>query len=367
MIVVTGQLSIDDALALVLARVQPLDAEDVPLRLAAGRVLRRVWPRRDRPAAVRQLGDGWLRRARRRHARTPVGDRPVCCRSPVFRDASGARGRRHLDRRCRPAGCRRDRAGRGNEPRRWQRRRRGCEAGCPSAAARRGRAGGRGGRSGRRAPPSSGARRVGRRRDCEHQGFPPSARGCARNRDRAAAAGLAVGTGRDLRGQHAAAHRPARRRGRRCRACWRRLPTTPRRPPLRSRPGSTADVLVTSGGVSVGPHDLVRAGLAELGVEEVFWRVAVRPGRPIAFGVRGRTLVFGLPGNPVSSLVGCELFVRPAVLALQGVAEPGPSFMPGSSAPRSAATRDVLSCSAPGCGSNRTGSSSNRCAARSRT
>jgi molybdopterin molybdotransferase len=93
--------------------------------------------------------------------------------------------------------------------------------------------------------------------------------------------------------------------------------------------GLAADVLVTSGGVSVGPHDLVRRIEAELGVEEVFWRVAVRPGKPVSFGVRGRTLVFGLPGNPVSSLVGCELFVRPAVLALQGAAEPGPRFASG--------------------------------------
>jgi molybdopterin molybdotransferase len=93
--------------------------------------------------------------------------------------------------------------------------------------------------------------------------------------------------------------------------------------------GLLADVLVTSGGVSVGPHDLVRGLLRELGVEEVFWRVAVKPGKPVAFGVRGRTLVFGLPGNPVSSLVGCELFVRPAVLALQGAAEPGPVFGEG--------------------------------------
>jgi molybdopterin molybdotransferase len=89
------------------------------------------------------------------------------------------------------------------------------------------------------------------------------------------------------------------------------------------------DVLVTSGGVSVGPHDLVRRIEAELGIEEIFWRVAVRPGKPVSFGVRGRTLVFGLPGNPVSSLVGCELFVRPAVLALQGAAEPGPRFASG--------------------------------------
>jgi molybdopterin molybdotransferase len=93
--------------------------------------------------------------------------------------------------------------------------------------------------------------------------------------------------------------------------------------------GLSADVLVTSGGVSVGVYDLVRATEAELGVREVFWRVAVRPGKPIAFGVRNRTLVFGLPGNPVSSLVGFELFVRPALLALQGHAGPRPMFRPG--------------------------------------
>ena len=93
--------------------------------------------------------------------------------------------------------------------------------------------------------------------------------------------------------------------------------------------GLEADLLVSTGGVSVGPHDLVRRVEAELGVEEVFWRVAVKPGKPVVFGVRGRTLVFGLPGNPVSSLVGFELFVRPAVLALQGLADPRPRFLPG--------------------------------------
>jgi molybdopterin molybdotransferase len=90
-----------------------------------------------------------------------------------------------------------------------------------------------------------------------------------------------------------------------------------------------ADVAVTSGGVSVGPHDLVRAVAAELGVEEVFWGVAMRPGKPLSFGVCGDTLVFGLPGNPVSSLVGAELFVRPALLALQGALEPGPRWLSG--------------------------------------
>jgi molybdopterin molybdotransferase len=93
--------------------------------------------------------------------------------------------------------------------------------------------------------------------------------------------------------------------------------------------GLTADVLVTAGGVSVGPHDLVRRVEAELGVEEVFWGVAVKPGKPISFGVLGARLVFGLPGNPVSALVGFELFVRPALLALQGAADPLPRFERG--------------------------------------
>ena len=105
-----------------------------------------------------------------------------------------------------------------------------------------------------------------------------------------------------------------------------------------------ADVVITSGGVSVGPHDLVRAALADLGAEEVFWRVAVRPGKPVAFSVRGRTLVFGLPGNPVSALVGFELFVRPALLALQGAREPRPLYLPArlAAAVRQNADRDEL-------------------------
>ena len=94
--------------------------------------------------------------------------------------------------------------------------------------------------------------------------------------------------------------------------------------------GLEADLLVTSGGVSVGPHDLVRRIEAELGVEEVFWRVAVKPGKPLSFGVRGDTLVFGLPGNPVSSLVCFEVFVRPVVLTLQGAPAVGPPFRHGA-------------------------------------
>ena len=94
--------------------------------------------------------------------------------------------------------------------------------------------------------------------------------------------------------------------------------------------GLEADVFVTSGGVSVGEHDLVRAIERDLGVDEIFWRVAVKPGKPISFGVRGQTLVFGLPGNPVSSLVGFVLFVRPAVAALSGFANPQPEFRAGT-------------------------------------
>jgi molybdopterin molybdotransferase len=108
--------------------------------------------------------------------------------------------------------------------------------------------------------------------------------------------------------------------------------------------GLEHDVLVSSGGVSVGPHDLVRRIERELGVEEVFWRVAVKPGKPVSFAVRNSTLVFGLPGNPVSALVGFELFVRPAILALQGHAEPLPRLEPGrlAAAVRQNPNRDQL-------------------------
>ena len=79
-----------------------------------------------------------------------------------------------------------------------------------------------------------------------------------------------------------------------------------------------ADVVVLSGGVSVGPHDHVKPALEALGVEEIFWRVALRPGRPTWFGTHGDKLVFGLPGNPVSAMVTFVLFARPALAALQG-------------------------------------------------
>jgi molybdopterin molybdotransferase len=81
---------------------------------------------------------------------------------------------------------------------------------------------------------------------------------------------------------------------------------------------SGADVVIASGGVSVGPHDHVKGALSELGVEERFWGVSLRPGKPTWFGTRGDVLAFGLPGNPVSAMVTFQLFVRPALAALQG-------------------------------------------------
>ncbi len=85
-----------------------------------------------------------------------------------------------------------------------------------------------------------------------------------------------------------------------------------------------ADVLVLSGGVSVGDYDLVRAQLEVWGVKPVFWQVRIKPGKPVFFGLRGRQLVFGLPGNPTSAMVTFWLFVRPAVDRLLGRAAAGP-------------------------------------------
>ncbi len=78
------------------------------------------------------------------------------------------------------------------------------------------------------------------------------------------------------------------------------------------------DVIVTTGGVSVGDYDYVRPVLARAGVAVQFWKVAMKPGKPVVFGMKGRVPVFGLPGNPVSALVAFEQFVRPCLLKLQG-------------------------------------------------
>ena len=104
------------------------------------------------------------------------------------------------------------------------------------------------------------------------------------------------------------------------------------------------DMLITTGGASVGPHDLVRKVQAELRVEELFWGVAIKPGKPVAFGVRRDHLVFNLPGNPVSVLATFELLVRPAINALLGLPDPLPAFRNGTlaAAVRRNAERDEL-------------------------
>ena len=84
------------------------------------------------------------------------------------------------------------------------------------------------------------------------------------------------------------------------------------------RRGLEYDVLLVSGGTSVGVHDYVRPTIEALGVQMHFWRVAMRPGHPMAFGTTANTAVFGLPGNPVSSMVCVEQFVIPALRRMMG-------------------------------------------------
>jgi molybdopterin molybdotransferase len=91
-----------------------------------------------------------------------------------------------------------------------------------------------------------------------------------------------------------------------------------------------ADVVIVSGGVSVGPHDHVKPALGSLGVQELFWGVALQPGEPTWFGSKGSKLVFGLPGNPVSTFVTFWLFVSRALSALQG-ADDEPRAVPQAS------------------------------------
>ena len=79
-----------------------------------------------------------------------------------------------------------------------------------------------------------------------------------------------------------------------------------------------ADVVMSSGGVSMGLHDFVRVAAREIGVDEVFWKIAMKPGKPFFFGLLGERPIFGLPGNPVSSMVTFEQLVRPVLRRLQG-------------------------------------------------
>jgi molybdopterin molybdotransferase len=106
-----------------------------------------------------------------------------------------------------------------------------------------------------------------------------------------------------------------------------------------------ADLLVTSGGASVGDHDLVQAALGEAGMKMDFWKIAMRPGKPLMFGNIGATRVLGVPGNPVSSLVCATMFLRPAIDAMLGriaAPEPQPTALLGRDLPQNDSREDYL-------------------------
>jgi molybdopterin molybdotransferase len=106
-----------------------------------------------------------------------------------------------------------------------------------------------------------------------------------------------------------------------------------------------ADLLVTSGGASVGDHDLVQAALGEAGMKMDFWKIAMRPGKPLMFGNIGATRVLGVPGNPVSSLVCATMFLRPAIDAMLGriaAPEPQPTALLGRDLPHNDGREDYL-------------------------
>ncbi len=106
-----------------------------------------------------------------------------------------------------------------------------------------------------------------------------------------------------------------------------------------------ADLLVTSGGASVGDHDLVQAALGETGMHVDFWKIAMRPGKPLMFGTIGATRVLGVPGNPVSSLVCATMFLRPAIDTMLGRVtepEPQPTALLGRDLPENDSREDYL-------------------------
>jgi molybdopterin molybdotransferase len=101
-----------------------------------------------------------------------------------------------------------------------------------------------------------------------------------------------------------------------------------------------ADLIVTIGGASVGDHDLVGRVLADLGMVSSFWKIAMRPGKPLMAGRLAGQAVLGLPGNPVSSIVCAELFMLPMIRAMLGLPDPGPS-------PRRAVLAEAVAANGP--------------------
>lgn len=112
-----------------------------------------------------------------------------------------------------------------------------------------------------------------------------------------------------------------------------------------------ADVLVTSGGASVGDHDLVKPALTEWGAETAFWKVAIKPGKPLLVATRGAQVILGLPGNPVSSFVTAYLFALPLVRAAMGAGDPLPravTMVAGEDLPATGPRREFLRAASDG-------------------
>jgi molybdopterin molybdotransferase len=94
-----------------------------------------------------------------------------------------------------------------------------------------------------------------------------------------------------------------------------------------------ADILITTGGASVGDHDYVQEALKASGIKIGFWKIALRPGKPLMFGTRGKMRVLGLPGNPVSALVCARIFLKPLIAAMQGIKNDGTTVQARLAAP----------------------------------
>lgn len=112
-----------------------------------------------------------------------------------------------------------------------------------------------------------------------------------------------------------------------------------------------ADMLVTSGGASVGDHDLVKPALTEWGAETAFWKVAIKPGKPLLVATRGAQVILGLPGNPVSSFVTAYLFALPLVRAAMGAGDPLPgavTMVAGEDLPAVGPRREFLRAASDG-------------------